>query len=384
MNGSLCRRIVAGTLPALLMLATLATAGSDDARERLRRLRREAAALTQENMRLGEQEKNILGRLDELAARRDVAAAELEVARTALDQVSSAADSWGEEEARALLGEQSARRELATRLRQMERLGPTARLAALAAAPSPGMAIAGLRAFTDAAALNRRMVTAARRSRQRAVTAAREVRAARLGLQAAMAQARAGEESAATATREYQERLEKIRGEARLFSQAATELNGASARLQAFLAGDLSAPPDGPDPLRLRGTLPWPARGEVLQGFGPRRHARFGTLVPHNGIAIAAPAGADVRAIVDGKVIFADWFQGYGRTVILDHGAGFMTVQSHLSAVIVSVGQDIRQGQLLGLVGDSGSLEGVRLYFEIRREGTPEDPEGWLGHSPGI
>ena len=384
MNGSLYRRVVVGAFAPFLLLGTPAAAGNDDASERLRRLRREAAALAQENVLLGEEEKKILGQLDELAARRDVAAAELEVARAALADVSRAADAWEEEEARALLREKMARQGLATRLRQMERLGPTARVAALAAAPSPGAAIAGLRAFTDAAALDRKIVTSARRSGQRAATAAREARAARLELQAATTRALAGREAAATATRRYQERLGKIRAETRLYTQAAAELNDASARLQAFLGGDLPAPPDGPDPLRLRGTLPWPVSGKVLQGFGPRRHPRFGTLVPHNGIAIAAPAGADVRAIVDGKVVFADWFQGYGRTVIIDHGAGLMTVQSHLSAVIVSVGQVVTQGQLLGLVGDSGSLEGVRLYFEIRREGTPVDPEGWLGHSPAV
>ena len=373
--------MVGGVAPVLI-LGALATPANDDAGERLRRLRREAAALAEQNLRLGQEEEKILGHLDELAAGRDVADAALVVARAALDEVSRAADSWGEEAARASMREQVARRGLATRLRQMERLGPMARVAALSAAPSPAAAVAGLRAFTDAAALDRQVVAVARRSRERAATAAREAGAARLELQTAAAVALAGQVEAASATRRYQERLDKIRVETRLYTQAATELNDASARLQAFLGGDLPAPPAGPDPLRLRGTLPWPASGNVVQGFGPRRHPRFGTLVPHNGIAIAAPAGADVRAIVDGKVAFADWFQGYGRTVIIDHGAGFMTVQSHLSAVIVSVGQVVTQGQLLGLVGDSGSLEGVRLYFEIRREGTPQDPEGWLGHIP--
>ncbi len=384
MIGSLCRPRVVWLSASFLLLGTLAAGGADDAGERLDRLRREAAALARENVLLGEEEEKILGQLDELAARRDVAAAELEMARTALVRVSRTADSWGKEEDEALRREQAARQSLATRLRQMERLGPQARVMTLAAAPSPGMAIAGLRAFTDAAALDRKIVTAARRSRERALTAAGEAHAARLELQEATAQALAVQEAAATATLRYHERLGKIRAETRLYAQASTELNDASARLQAFLGGELSVPPDGPDPLRLRGTLPWPASGKVLQGFGPRRHPRFGTLVPHNGIAIAAPAGADVRAIADGKVVFADWFQGYGRTVIIDHGAGFMTVQSHLSAVIVSVGQDITQGQLLGLVGDSGSLEGVRLYFEVRREGTPVDPQGWLGHAPGV
>jgi septal ring factor EnvC (AmiA/AmiB activator) len=89
-----------------------------------------------------------------------------------------------------------------------------------------------------------------------------------------------------------------------------------------------------------------------------------------------------VRAVADGRVVYADWFQGYGRTVILDHGAGVMTVYSHLSAVIVAPGDVIDTGRMLGLVGDSGSLEGPRLYFEVRRNGEPEDPRGWLAGAP--
>lgn len=371
-------------LAPFLMLGTLALAGQEDAGDRLRRLRREAEMLAQENLQLAGEEKKILGQLAELVVRRDVADAELEAARAALSEVGDAAVAWEKEEVLALQRERLARQELATRLRQMERLGPTARVAVLVAAPSPVAAMAGLRAFTDAAALDRKIVLLAMSSRERAGKAASEALAARHDLEAATLRAQAGQEAAALATQQYRQRLGKIRAEASLYAQAAAEMNDATERLQAFLGGELPEPPAGPDPLRLKGTLPWPAGGRIVQGFGPRRHPRFGTLVPHNGIAIGAPSGTDVRAISDGKVIFADWFQGYGRTVILDHGAGLMTIQSHLSAVIVSVGQAVSQGQLLGLVGDSGSLEGVRLYFEIRREGIPVDPEGWLGHSPPV
>jgi septal ring factor EnvC (AmiA/AmiB activator) len=77
-------------------------------------------------------------------------------------------------------------------------------------------------------------------------------------------------------------------------------------------------------------------------------------------------------------VIFSDWFQGYGRTVIIDHGSGLMTVSSHLAEIVTAAGREVAVGEAIGLVGDSGTLEGPRLYFEVRRDGVPQEPVDWL------
>ena len=355
---------------------------SQDEESRLRRLQREAEILARQNQVLVQEEQSILVDLGELVARRDVATAEKELADGRLAQVTTTSADLDEKEILAQAAEQEARRALAERLRRLQRLGPAAGLTAMVAAPTPTAALDSLRALTDAAEQDRQIISRARSAHQTARDAGRASAAARQELFAAREQAEAARALAEEALQRHQARLQQVRRDAELNGRAAAEMTAAAGRLEAFLAGELQSLPPGPNPLRLKGVLPWPAAGKVVQGFGPRRHPRFGTVVPHNGVAIGAAMGADVRSVADGKVVFADWFQGYGRTVIVDHGGGIMSVLSHLSAVIVEVGQPVTQGQMLGLVGDSGSLEGARLYFEVRHDGSPEDPLGWLSSVP--
>ena len=179
-------------------------------------------------------------------------------------------------------------------------------------------------------------------------------------------------------------RLQVVRARQGLLDRAAAEIARAADDLDAFLSGRRAAPPLGPDPNARRGTLPWPAQGPVLVPFGTRRHPRFGTLLPHRGIAIGASPGVPVRAVAGGTVLFADWLTGYGRTVIVDHGLGVVSVVAHLASIAVRAGETMDQGRVVGSVGDSGTLEGVRLYFEVRRAGQPEDPRQWLAPSRGL
>ena len=85
-----------------------------------------------------------------------------------------------------------------------------------------------------------------------------------------------------------------------------------------------------------------------------------------------------MRAVAPGRVRFAGWFRGYGKIVILDHGSGYFTVSGQLSQIRVQVGHQLKSGQVLGTVGETGSLEGPGLYFEVRRGGAPLDPAEWL------
>ena len=129
---------------------------------------------------------------------------------------------------------------------------------------------------------------------------------------------------------------------------------------------------------RLRGKLPWPAAGALASTFGRQEHPRFRTVTFNRGIEIAAPAGRDIVAVADGTVIYADWFKGYGRLVILDHGSGYFTLYAHASDLLAKVGDAVSGGQTIAKVGDSGSLEGPQLYFELRHKGKPQDPVAWL------
>jgi len=123
-----------------------------------------------------------------------------------------------------------------------------------------------------------------------------------------------------------------------------------------------------------KGRLPWPLEGQVLTRFGIQRHPQFGTMVFRRGIEIEAREGQAVRAVSDGEVVYADWYKGYGKLMILDHGSGFYTLYGNLSQLDLNKGVRVTKGQVIGLAGETGSLKGAKLYFEIRRNGEAEDP----------
>jgi murein hydrolase activator len=129
---------------------------------------------------------------------------------------------------------------------------------------------------------------------------------------------------------------------------------------------------------RMRGKLEWPVRGEITGGFGKTKHREFSAEVFRNGIDIEAPMGEEIRAIEKGRVVFADRFGGYGRMVIIDHGERYFSVYGHLSEIIKKNGSEVKRGETVGRVGDSDSLAGAKLYFEMRKDGKSIDPLPWF------
>ncbi len=138
-----------------------------------------------------------------------------------------------------------------------------------------------------------------------------------------------------------------------------------------FLAGRAQTSLSGQPIHDFRGALDWPARGDLAQGFGDRQDPRYGTLVPHNGIALYTVAGLPVRVIYPGKVVFAAPFQGYGPTVVVQHSGRVFTLYAGLARLGVRQDDILRLGQTVGSAA-------ARLYFEIREENRPVDPLDWL------
>jgi septal ring factor EnvC (AmiA/AmiB activator) len=164
--------------------------------------------------------------------------------------------------------------------------------------------------------------------------------------------------------------------------RAAGELRDAATRLERALAELSRGAQPVPGPGLERGALPMPVDGTLRSAFGREVDPEFGTEVVRNGIELAAPIGEPVRAVAGGRVLFAGWFRGYGQIVILDHGDRSVTVSGYLEEVGVSAGQSVGQGERIGSVGETGSLAGPGLYFEVRYEGRPVDPEAWLLRTP--
>ncbi len=118
--------------------------------------------------------------------------------------------------------------------------------------------------------------------------------------------------------------------------------------------------------------LVWPVSGPITSPFG----WRWGRL--HQGIDIGASTGTPIHAAAAGTVIYCGWEQGYGNFVVLDHGGNLATAYGHQSAIAVTCGESVAQGQVIGYVGCTGHCTGPHLHFEVRIDGNPVDPMGYL------
>ena len=186
--------------------------------------------------------------------------------------------------------------------------------------------------------------------------------------------------------------LAKVRDERAYHERMVGELSESARRLEAFIQelqarqrrlAKVPPPKGGVETPRtgfgtLRGRLPWPTDGRIVATFGAQVHPRFGTRTFRNGVDIEAGEGTDVASVYPGHVVYTGWFKGYGNLIILDHGHDYYTLYAHVADILVKEGDDVKQGQRIGTVGDTGSLTGARLYFEVRFQGKPQDPAEWL------
>jgi len=159
--------------------------------------------------------------------------------------------------------------------------------------------------------------------------------------------------------------------------KAARALEETLRNLQSQPGGPLGAL-DAPAFASLQHRLDPPVDAAVTGRFGRVVDEEFFTATYRRGVVFGADHGDPVRAIAAGHVRYAGWFRGFGRLVILDHGDSYFSVSGHLSEMYVAVGDLVGAGDTLGAVGDTGSLIGPQLYFEIRLGGDPLDPGEWL------
>ena len=121
-----------------------------------------------------------------------------------------------------------------------------------------------------------------------------------------------------------------------------------------------------------QGQLPWPVKGQIVKRFGSLRlESRW------DGVLISANEGTEIHAVSKGRVVFADWFRGYGLLAIIDHGNGFMTLYAFNQSLYKAVGDYVAPGDIIATVGKSGGRSRAGLYFGIRRKGKPVDPVRW-------
>lgn len=157
----------------------------------------------------------------------------------------------------------------------------------------------------------------------------------------------------------YQKLIREMEERARSLQELVQKLE----REKSTLSYGKSKPED------FKGKLTPPIHGKVISLFKERGQ---------NGIEIKAEMGAEIRAVLPGKVLYADWFKGFGNIVIIDHGRHVFTVSGYCSQLLKKAGEEVAQGEVIGLVGSAGSLKGPCLYFEVRHQGKAEDPMNWI------
>jgi septal ring factor EnvC (AmiA/AmiB activator) len=379
---------VAALAAALVALALAADAPAGDQGQRLETLRKEIEAREAKARELGAEAQGYLGELEavdrELSETRRGAKLLRERERDATKEL-AAARKGAEEAGRALA---STERGLEERLVALYKWNASGGVASLWSAGDfasfarrrEGMAVI---LSQDRALFARhereRVEFQARRSESEALL--REVREAR-------SEAVAREERARQRLVERRNMVAILKTRAEREEKAAAELRDAAAQLEEAIRRMPKSAPKAPaarapglemqGPGLAKGNTPRPVAGRVRAGFGRQTDPEFKTQTLRTGIEISAPAGTSVLSVAPGRVLFAGWFRGYGQMVIVDHGAGDLSVSGYLDEVLVAAGDSVAAGQPIGAVGETGSASGPGLYFEIRHDGKAVDPALWL------
>ena len=153
------------------------------------------------------------------------------------------------------------------------------------------------------------------------------------------------------------------------------KMNNLSTQLAALAPNEYS----GREPFQTyKGLLKMPVKGKIISLFGKFKNTQFNTLNFRSGIEIQTERGEPIQAVYGGKILYADWFKGYGNMIIIDHGDNYYTVYGHIEEAFKTAGDAVEAGEVMATAGDTGSINGPKLYFEIRHHGKPLDPMQWL------
>jgi septal ring factor EnvC (AmiA/AmiB activator) len=174
--------------------------------------------------------------------------------------------------------------------------------------------------------------------------------------------------------------LKKIKRKKNLSVKVRKELLAASNNLNSLIDKLLMklVSGEGLDISDKKGRLKLPLKGRILNKFGRQRVKEYESYIVYNGINVKARRGTPVQAVFDGKVLYTGELEGYGNLVIVGHGKEYHSLYGHLDSIKVAANKVVKTGEVIALSGDSGSLEGETLYFELRKNGKPIEPVRWF------
>jgi septal ring factor EnvC (AmiA/AmiB activator) len=268
---------------------------------------------------------------------------------------------------------------LRQRLRALYKMGELGWMNLLFSAQSAEDVLLRLRTLKRLARTDHALIEDVRQSREVLALADRRLDEERLRLQSQGREVERQRQAAAAVRAERLKALQLLRGQAELHKKALKELEQARQKLLQVVATIEGRGATGKGFKSWQGRLPPPVEGGRLEvPFGRTVDPRFKTVTINQGVDLRAEAGAPVRAVYPGTVAFAEAFQGYGLLLILDHGGGYFSLYGHLERFEAAKGQRVKQGQAIGTVGETGSLKGSYLYFEVREGGKAVDPAEWV------
>lgn len=183
--------------------------------------------------------------------------------------------------------------------------------------------------------------------------------------------------------------VDKIRTERQAAEQVVAQLEADNSSIASMIqriiaqrrAFEMQARRNNPHwvrPFMGTGRFMWPVAGVITSPFGSRMHPVLGRYINHHGIDFGAASGTPIYAPDNGEVIYAGWYGGYGKVVIIDHGGDITTLFGHTSSYVVDAGTRVRKGQVIAYVGSTGMSTGPHLHFEVRRNGGAINPMAFL------
>lgn len=186
-----------------------------------------------------------------------------------------------------------------------------------------------------------------------------------------------------------QKLLSRVRGQKNLQLAALDALNQSALQLDQKISSLQSERNPGPvinqgpsQPFSAhKGLLIMPVSGKIINLFGPYKNSEFKVVNFRSGIDIQSERGEPVRAVYAGRILYSEWFKGYGNMIIIDHGHNYYTLYAHVEEMFKSKGETAATGEVIATVGETGSMIGPKLYFEVRHHGKPMDPLAWLKQS---
>ncbi len=376
---------------ALIWMGGFAAAGTlqaqsqdlKDSVDRLKELRQEMEANRQRARELGGREQGILAEIRDLEESLDLSKkilsglerqevellAELSTTRSALNEARTRLD-WR-------------KGELAKALRQMYKHGRYHSLEILLSSKSFPNLLERFRFLGSVAGGNRRQLRLVEDEQARYDRVLQTLLRRSADLEDLKRERQREQQNMETDVRQRTRILEGVRTEKSEYERMVDDLERSAVEMEALIArmeaeavrrtavasGDFEA---------MKGMLRVPVDGELVVGFGKHRHPKFGTVTFSNGIDYRARLGVPVKAVAAAIVEHVSWLTGYGQCVILSHGKGYYTLYAHCSEVFVDVGQEVREGERIASVGETGSLIGPALHFEIRQGRKALDPAAWL------